>query len=112
MNKRQQAFGQALSNAQRAYHRAEYDRCLQLLERAHIIGQPRFLWHLSSHWWMLKAALRLGDWLEVAGQGWRLLLTPLGHLSGRLPLGNTGRARVPAFQPMPFPDDLPTDLDD
>ena len=29
-----------------------------------------------------------------------ILLVPLGHLSGRLPLGNPGRATVSAFAPM------------
>ncbi|MBT8427288.1 MAG: DUF3703 domain-containing protein, partial [Erythrobacter sp.] len=31
---------------------------------------------------------------------------PLGNLTGRLPWGNTGRANVSAFAPMPYPDDL------
>ena len=106
MSKRQQAFGTVLQSAMQQYQRRQYQACLRLLEGAHIIGQPHFALHLLSHWWMLKAALRLRDWVEVRGQCWRLLLTPLGHLSGRLPPGNTGRARVSAFQPMPLPDDL------
>jgi hypothetical protein len=36
----------------------------------------------------------------VNGQLLRLLLVPLGHLSGRFPLGNTGRSHVSAFRPM------------
>jgi hypothetical protein len=29
-----------------------------------------------------------------------------GSATGRDPLGNTGRAKVPATEPMPLPDDL------
>jgi hypothetical protein len=36
----------------------------------------------------------------------RLLLSPLGSLSGRIPWGNTGRSTVSAFTPMPIPADL------
>lgn len=111
MHTRQRAFSTMLQSAMLLYQLQQYQACLSLLERAHIIGQPRFVLHLLSHWWMLKAALGLRDWPEVRGQCWRLLLTPFGHLTGRLPLGNTGRASVSAFQPMPLPDDLPADLD-
>jgi hypothetical protein len=31
---------------------------------------------------------------------------PLGHLSGRLPLGNPGRATVSAFEPLPVRPEL------
>lgn len=111
MHTRQRAFSTVLQSALQLYRLRQYQGCLSLLERAHIIGQPRFALHLLSHWWMLNAALCLRDWLEVRGQCWRLLLTPFGHFSGRLPLGNTGRARGATFQPMPLPDDLPADLD-
>ncbi|MFD2377205.1 DUF3703 domain-containing protein [Ottowia pentelensis] len=43
--------------------------------------------------------MRTRDWPEVAGQLLRLALVPLGHLSGRLPIGNPGRATVSAFEP-------------
>jgi hypothetical protein len=36
----------------------------------------------------------------------RLALVPLGSLTGRVPVGNTGRARISAFKPMPIPSDL------
>lgn len=76
------------------------------LERAHILAQPFFGLHLTSHWHMLGFALSLGDWREASGQLFRLALVPLGSLTGRLPVGNTGRARTSAFQPMPMPPDL------
>ena len=43
---------------------------------------------------MLALAARERDVRETAGQLFRILLVPLGHLSGRLPLGNPGRARA------------------
>lgn len=76
------------------------------LERAHIIAQPFLMPHLASHWNMLGFALHLRDGREAAGQLFRLVLVPLGSLTGRLPTGNTGRARVSAFRPMPMPADL------
>lgn len=76
------------------------------LERAHILSQPYFVPHLASHWHMLRFALALRDWREAAGQLFRLALVPLGSLTGRLPIGNSGRARVNAFRAMPMPCDL------
>ena len=43
---------------------------------------------------------------EAFGQLFRLALVPLGHLTGRLPAGNPGRATVSAFRPMPVRADL------
>lgn len=76
------------------------------LERVHIVSQPYVLLHLASHWAMLSFAVVTRNSGEIAGQLFRLLLVPLGALSGRLPIGNTGRANVSAFAPMPIPDEL------
>ena len=76
------------------------------LEAAHVLGQERFWLHLCSHWHMLALATRERDVGEAAGQLFRILLVPLGHLSGRLPLGNPGRAAVSAFAPMPVTPEL------
>lgn len=76
------------------------------LERAHIVAQPFFTLHLTSHRQMLSYSIALGDWREAAGQLFRLALVPLGAATGRLPVGNTGRARTSAFKPMPIPPDL------
>ncbi|MBL0919892.1 MAG: DUF3703 domain-containing protein [Hydrogenophaga sp.] len=70
------------------------------LEAAHVVGQLRLRPHVRSHWHMLRLAARTGDAPEVLGQLFRLALVPLGHLSGRLPIGNPGRANVSAFEPM------------
>lgn len=84
----------------------DWDAAWRHLERAHIIAQPSFWLHLSSHIDMLKFAWLRRDIREMSGQLFRIALVPLGALSGRLPAGNTGRARVSAFASMPVPEDL------
>ena len=61
--------------------------------------------HTFIHWRMPVAGLRRGDRREVVGQVPR---TAAAILFSRLwvPRGNSGRARVSAFKPMPVPDDL------
>lgn len=81
-------------------------RCWQCLAAAHIVGQRFLLPHLQTHLLMLALALRTRDGAEARGQLFRLLLVPLGHLTGRLPLGNPGRTTVSAFRPMEVPPDL------
>jgi hypothetical protein len=76
------------------------------LERAHIVSQPFLGPHLANHRAMLGFAVAQSDWREVRGQIVRLGLAPIGALTGRIPLGNTGRSNVSAFQPMAIPDDL------
>lgn len=78
----------------------------QALEWEHILSQPYVGAHLASHWHMFRYAIELGDAREAAGQAMRFLLVPLGSLTGRLPAGNIGRARVSAFNPMPMPKTL------
>jgi hypothetical protein len=70
------------------------------LEAAHVLGQTTLGLHWRSHTAMLRYALQLRDGREVRGQLLRLALVPLGHLLQRLPLGNIGRAHVPALRPM------------
>lgn len=102
----QQAFEQELSEARALWSQGRFKEAFARLERAHVLGQRRFIWHTRTHWWMLRVGWAQRDAREVAGQLWRLFLTPLGHLTGRLPIGNTGGANVSAFQPMPIPAEL------
>jgi len=76
------------------------------LEAAHVVGQLHIKPHLQTHAHMLGLAWRTRDLPEAAGQVLRLALVPLGHLSGRLPLGNPGRSTVSAFEPLPVRPDL------
>ena len=81
-------------------------RAWRALEDAHILSQPSLGPHLRVHAAMLGYAVALRDWREASGQIVRLALAPLGSLTGRLPWGNTGRASVSAFRPMPVSDGL------
>jgi hypothetical protein len=81
------------------------------LETAHVLAQPWAGAHVRTHWRMLRRGLREHDAWEVAGQIARLLVAGPGSLTGRYPVGNTGRARVKATLPMTVPDDLAALLD-
>ncbi len=89
-----------------AAHAGDIDQAWHHLERAHILAQMKLWPHCQSHWRMLDMAVRLRDWREAGGQIVRLALVPLGNLTGRLPIGNTGRANVNAFARMKIPQDL------
>lgn len=76
------------------------------LERAHIVAQSRIWPHCRSHLTMLAMSIRQRDRRETAGQILRLALAPLGNITGRLPIGNTGRSNVSAFAQMDIPPDI------
>ncbi|MEY3519337.1 MAG: hypothetical protein RLZZ177_52 [Pseudomonadota bacterium] len=82
------------------------ERAWLCLEAAHVVGQRHFKPHVQTHTRMLGLAWRTRDWPEAAGQMLRLGLVPLGHLTGRLPLGNPGRSTVNAFEPLPVRQEL------
>ena len=60
----------------------------------------------------LKRLPDAGDRREVAGQLMLIALVPMGHLVGRLPVGNTGGSNVSAFKPMAIPPDLERLIED
>ncbi|MEJ8835684.1 DUF3703 domain-containing protein [Ramlibacter sp. AN1133] len=74
------------------------------LMAAHVVGQHDAGLHFDSHCRMLELARRSRDWREAAGQVLRIALLPLGHLLGRIPVGNIGRATVRVTQPMQPPE--------
>ena len=84
----------------------------QPLEEAHILSQPWAWTHVRVHAAMLSCAVSRRDGHETLGQLVRLVVAGPGSLTGRYPVGNTGRAAVPALQPMPMPQDLATLLGD
>ena len=82
------------------------------LQRTHLLGQRDFGPHLRVHLHMLRSAWALRAGHEMRGQLLRIVLTPIGHLTGRLPRGNTGTSNVSAFEPMPIAPELRPLLDD
>jgi hypothetical protein len=96
-----EAFDQALHELA-ARRSAE---ALVWLERAHILTQRRPWLHARAHWLMLRAGWQLGDVREVAGQVPRIFAALLFSCIW-VPFGNSGRARVSAFKPMPLSEEL------
>jgi hypothetical protein len=84
----------------------DVDEAWRLLERTHILSQPWVWPHVRSHVDMLRLAVHARDRREIRGQILRTLVAGPGSAVGRYPLGNTGRANVPATQPMPVPEDV------
>lgn len=76
------------------------------LERAHILSQPHPWLHTRNHLSMLTLALRQHDRREAFGQVLRIMVAAPGSLSGRYPVGNTGRTAAGLMTPMPIPADL------
>lgn len=99
------AFRADMAAGRQAWRAGDLVAAYHHFERAHILGQ-RYVWpHAWSHWWLLRAGWRARDTREVLGQVPRILAA-LVFSRFWVPLGNTGRARVSAFRPMPVPADL------
>jgi hypothetical protein len=99
------AYATEMTSARAAQTRGDCRQSFFHLERAHILGQRSTLKHVYAHWLMLSAGLKQRDLREVLGQIPRMFAALLSsHVW--VPLGNTGRARVGAFTPMPVPADL------
>jgi hypothetical protein len=103
------AYAVEISLAQTALRNHEYRQCFYHLERAHILGQRNTIDHTYAHWLMFRAGLQQRDFREMLGQVLGQVPRMLASLLiSRIwvPLGNTGRSRVPAMKAMPIPDDL------
>lgn len=100
-----QAYEEEVRRADEALRRHDFETAFRHLERAHVLAQRMTGRHTFIHWRMLVAGLRRGDLREAAGQLPRMAAS---ILFSRLwvPRGNSGRARVSAFKPMPIPADL------
>lgn len=102
---------ECLDEAADASALGETVRMWALLEDAHILSQPSACLHVRVHIRMLVAGLKSRDRTEVRGQLVRLLVAAPGSWSGRYPVGNTGRARIPATRSMPIRADIEALLD-
>ena len=76
------------------------------LERAHVIGQAYPFEHTLVHWKMLKFGFRIKNIEEIIGQIPRLIVGGVKSFVGKIPVGNTGGANVPALKPMPIEQDI------
>ena len=94
-------FEARLSRRQR-----QWGRCWELLEDAHVLSQPFAGLHTRVHAAMLLMGWKARDVREIRGQLLRLVVGGPASVVGRYPIGNTGRARVPATQPMAVRRDL------
>ena len=101
------AFGREVQLSRQAEAAGQIQQAWRCLELAHIVGQGRMRLHWQSHSAMLGLARRTGNRREVAAQLLRMALTPIGHLTGRLPQFNPGSSRVGPFART----DWPTELD-
>jgi hypothetical protein len=81
------------------------------LMAAHVVGQHDAALHLDCHRRMASLARESGDWSEFAGQVLRIALLPLGHLLGRVPEGNIGRASVGVARRMVPPEPVQVLID-
>jgi uncharacterized protein HemY len=99
------AYEDEVRMARQALQRGDFETCFMHLERAHVLAQRMTGRHTYVHWLMLVAGMRRHDFREVVGQLPRMVASVL---FSRLwvPRGNSGRARVSAFAPMPVPEDL------
>ena len=76
------------------------------LELAHILGQSYPFEHTLVHWYMLKFGIKIKSGKEIIGQIPRLLVGGVKSFVGKIPVGNTGGANVPALQPMEIPESI------
>jgi hypothetical protein len=90
----------------RARDLADPAEAREALATAHILSQPWAWPHVRVHLAMLGLALRTRDGREVRGQLVRAVVAGPGSLTGRYPVGNTGRSDVSATAPMPVAPDL------
>jgi len=106
MNKRvREAYAFEIAQARASLAGGQHAQCFAHLERAHILGQRSIIKHTYAHWLMLRAALQQRDIREICGQLPRILASIVFSRIW-VPAGNTGRARVPAMQPMAIPADM------
>ena len=104
--RRLEAFEAAMAEARGQFAGGDMKAAFATLERAHVLGQTSFVPHLRVHWQMLRVGWSTGNRREVTGQLMRIALVPVGHLLGRLPVGNTGGSNVSAFKPMAIAPEL------
>jgi hypothetical protein len=80
----------------------EFVAAASSFEKMHVLGQWYTGTHVRAHWGLLCVGIAAGDFREMVGQGYRLVAAVLLTWAGWIPAGNTGRARVSPWKPMPL----------
>jgi Protein of unknown function (DUF3703) len=99
-------YREELLLAKDEFKKKHYQQSWRHLERAHILGQPYPVAHTAVHWKMLGFGIKIKSSKEIIGQIPRLLVGGVKSFVGKIPVGNTGGANVPALKPMEIPEDL------
>ncbi len=99
------AIDEAFFQARKALNEEAPTEAFSWLERAHILSQRMPILHAQSHWLMLRAGGQLRDLRKVLSRLPRIMAALL-YSKIWVPLGNSGRARVSAFAPMPISPEL------
>jgi hypothetical protein len=99
-------FRKELQDARTAFTQNDLQQSWRYLERAHILGQPYPYHHTVVHRKMTVFGIKTKNYHEVMGQIPRLLMGGILSFFGKIPVGNTGGANVPALQHMEIPEEL------
>jgi hypothetical protein len=97
---------------QLASQRGDVGQSWNHLQRIHIVSQYNIYDHVWSHFIMLRYATQIRFVKEMFGQMIRLILAPLGNLTGRIPFGNRGTSDVSPFLRETIPNDLKEFIND
>lgn len=108
---RRVAFDNEIALAKELIANGELEASFPHLERAHIIGQPFVVPHVTSHWLMLRVEFRRRRVMAAFGQILRILLGMLGSAVGVVPVGNTGGTDISMFKRMPVEPELQNIID-
>jgi len=85
---------------------ADVEAAWRQLEDAHVLAQKWAMPHIRVHLAMMRLGFVTRDPREVFGQLVRVAVAGPGSKSGKVPLGNTGRARESLSTTRPVRDDL------
>lgn len=102
----QQAYDQAMLQAQQAMAQQQWQSAMEQLKRAHVLGQLAVRPHVYTHWLMLVVEWRRHRFGAVVGQFIRMLLGAVGSALGKVPTGNTGDSDISMFQSLPIDPEL------
>lgn len=95
-------FKEELNVYQTALQAGKLQLAWRHLERAHVIGQAYPFEHSYVHWKMLLFGIKIKSAKEVFGQVPRLLVGGVKSFVGKVPVGNTGGANIPALKRLPI----------